>query len=136
MKHGRQVFKKTCQQCHLLFGEGGKIGPDLSGSNRNNLHYVLENVLDPSAAVARAYRLSTVLTDKGRIVSGIAQLLPNNVYAIQTAEQRLLIPVANVDEINESKLSMMPDGLFDKLSREEIRNLVGYLASKKQVSLE
>jgi putative heme-binding domain-containing protein len=130
LTNGRQVFKKTCRQCHLLYGDGGKIGPDLTGSNRNNLHYVLENVLDPSAAVARAYRLTTVLTDEGRIISGIAQILPNNVYAIQTAEQQLLIPAANVEELNESKLSMMPEGLFDKLSREEIRDLVAYLASQ------
>ena len=44
---GRAVFAKTCQQCHTLFGVGAKIGPDLTGSNRADLDYVLTNVLDP-----------------------------------------------------------------------------------------
>ncbi len=47
---GRAVFAKTCQQCHTLFGVGAKIGPDLTGSNRADLDYVLTNVLDPERA--------------------------------------------------------------------------------------
>ena len=46
---GRAAFAKTCQQCHTLFGTGGKVGPELTGSNRANLDYVLANVLDSSA---------------------------------------------------------------------------------------
>src|SRR5439155_9646435 len=42
---GRAVFAKTCMQCHTLYGVGGKVGPDITGSNRANLDYLLENVL-------------------------------------------------------------------------------------------
>ena len=55
---GRLVFNKMCAQCHILFGEGKKIGPDLTGSNRNDLHYVLENIIDPSAVIGKDYQNS------------------------------------------------------------------------------
>ena len=52
LSNGRMLFQKTCMQCHMLHGEGGKIGPDLTGSNRANLDYILENVLDRSCRIA------------------------------------------------------------------------------------
>ena len=54
--HGRQIFQQTCATCHVLFGEGSKIGPDLTGSQRMNVDYLLENILDPSAIVPSEYR--------------------------------------------------------------------------------
>ena len=131
LSRGREIYKKTCQQCHRLYGEGGQIGPDLTGSNRDNLHYVLENVLDPSAVVAKAYQLTTVVTIKGRVLSGIVQRQPNDVLSIQTPTQKLLLPLEEVEELQPSKLSMMPDGLFEKLSRREIGDLIAYLANKE-----
>ena len=52
---GRAVFAKVCQQCHTLFGVGGQVGPDLTGSNRADLDYILSNVLDPSALIGKDY---------------------------------------------------------------------------------
>ena len=50
------MFAKTCQQCHTLYGVGGKVGPDITGSNRANLDYLLENILDPSAVIPNEYK--------------------------------------------------------------------------------
>jgi putative membrane-bound dehydrogenase-like protein len=63
---GRAVFAKTCQQCHTLFAIGGKTGPELTGSNRANLEYLLSNVLDPSAVMAQEYQPSGIVTTDGR----------------------------------------------------------------------
>ena len=52
---GRAVFNRTCLACHRLYDAGGDVGPDLTGSDRANVDYILENVLDPSAAVSRDY---------------------------------------------------------------------------------
>jgi mono/diheme cytochrome c family protein len=52
-RKGRALFRRSCYQCHKLFGEGGEIGPDLTGANRANLDYILENVLTPNAAIAK-----------------------------------------------------------------------------------
>ncbi len=69
--NGRRVFSKTCQNCHKLFGTGGEIGPDITGSNRANLDYILENAIDPSAVVGRSYQMTVVALDSGRVVSGL-----------------------------------------------------------------
>lgn len=130
---GRSLFKKTCAQCHLLFGEGGKIGPDITGSNRANLDYVLENILDPSAAVPRDYRVTTIITEDGRLISGLLGEQNERTVTIQTVNERIVLDRKIIEAIRPSAVSMMPDGLFDKLSETEIRDLVGYLGSKVQV---
>src|SRR5262249_20159128 len=68
---GRMVYKQTCASCHRLFDDGGDVGPELTGSQRANLDYILENVLDPNAVVAREYQVTIVETKDGRILTGI-----------------------------------------------------------------
>jgi putative heme-binding domain-containing protein len=68
---GRAIFGKTCQQCHMLYGVGGKVGPDITGSNRPNLDYLLENVFDPSAVIPNDYRATRLDLKNGRVVTGI-----------------------------------------------------------------
>ncbi len=135
VRHGRAVFKKTCQQCHRLFGEGGEIGPELTGANRANLDYILENVLTPSAAIAKDYQLKTIVTVNGRLISGIIKHTGERALTVQTANEIVVVPRDDIDEISTSPLSMMPDGLWGKLSDEEVRALLKYLASKEQVAL-
>ena len=68
--NGRSVFRRTCGSCHKLYGEGGAIGPDLTGSNRANLDYVLSNVLNPSGEIQDAYRMAIVTMRDGRTHTG------------------------------------------------------------------
>lgn len=132
---GRELFVKNCASCHRLFGEGGQMGPDLTGSQRTNLDYVLENALDPSAVVPREYQVTTFLLDNGRVVQGIILRETVQAATVQTPNEVLTIPVATIEERKLSKLSMMPEGIFQRLSDEEVRDLVGYLASPQQVAL-
>ncbi|WP_254507368.1 PVC-type heme-binding CxxCH protein [Anatilimnocola floriformis] len=125
---GRGVFTKNCASCHRLFGEGGKMGPDLTGSQRANLDYILENALDPSAVVPREYQVTTFLLDNGRVVQGIILRETAQAVNVQTPNELLTIPLATIDERKQSKLSMMPEGIFQRLSDEEVRDLVGYLS--------
>src|SRR5205807_7669867 len=60
LSHGRLVFSRTCMQCHTLFGEGARIGPDLTGSNRSDLHYILENSVDPIPVIGRDHLLNNL----------------------------------------------------------------------------
>lgn len=135
VRHGRAIFKQTCQQCHRLFGEGGEIGPELTGANRANLDYILENVLTPSAAIAKDYQLKTIVTVNGRLISGIIKHTGERALTVQTANEIVVVPRDDIDEINTSPLSMMPDGLWDKLADEDVRALIKYLASKEQSPL-
>jgi len=132
---GRAVYAKTCAQCHKLFGTGGNVGPELTGSNRADLDYLLGNVLDPSALIAKDYRATTLATVDGRVVTGIVRQADDRAVTIQTEKETLVIPRDEIDEMAESPKSMMPDDLLRPLSEPQVRALVAYMASPAQVPM-
>ena len=73
---GADAFNKTCASCHTLYGQGGEVGPDLTGSGRDNLDYLLENIVDPSATVNADFRMVVVAMDDGRVLNGIVRAGP------------------------------------------------------------
>jgi putative heme-binding domain-containing protein len=133
--HGRQLFVKTCASCHRLFGEGGDVGPELTGSQRANLDYILENVLDPSAVVAKDYQMTVIETKDGRVITGIIKAENDKSLTVQTQNEKIIVPKSEIESRTKSPLSMMPEGLWKDLSDEDVRDLVGYLASPHQVPL-
>ncbi len=135
LSHGRMLFSKTCAACHTLYGTGGNNGPDLTGANRKNLNYLLENIVDPSASVAANFRVSVIALDSGRIITGVVVAKTERTLTVQTQKERLTIDRSDVAEINETKKSLMPDGVLKQLSETDIRDLFGYLMSKSQVPL-
>lgn len=131
---GRAMFVKTCQQCHTLFGIGGKVGPELTGSNRADLEYLLSNMLDPSALIAKDYMASVVVTTDGRVLTGILREADDRVTLIMQNET-ITLPREEIDQIEASEKSMMPDDVLQPLSEHEARSLVAYLASPTQTPL-
>jgi putative membrane-bound dehydrogenase-like protein len=129
---GRAMFVKTCQQCHILFGVGGKIGPELTGSNRADLNYLLSNVLDPSAVMAREYIPTVIVTTGGRVITGLVREQTNNAVTVVTANETIVVPRDEIDEQKPGDKSMMPDDLLKPLSDVEARALIAYLASPRQ----
>ena len=67
---GKALYEQTCASCHKLYGEGGEIGPDITGSNRADLEYILNNMLDPSGEIPEGYQLVTINTQDGRSYAG------------------------------------------------------------------
>ena len=128
-----RLFGRICAQCHRLFDQGGDVGPDLTGSDRANPDYILENVLDPSATVGRDYTLTTVATRDGRLVSGILREQTPNALVIQTPSERITLPRDDVEAIKGSSTSMMPEGQLDPLTPQEVRDLFAYLAATRPV---
>jgi len=135
LSDGRLVFSKTCQQCHKLYGEGGAIGPDLTGSNRSDLDYLLANIIDPSAEVGRDYRMSVIQTTAGRVVTGIVVERSPARVVVQTATEKVVLAAEDVDSIKDSALSIMPDNQLDAMTKEQVRDLIAYLRANKQVPL-
>lgn len=135
LSHGRVVFNKTCAACHKLFGQGYDIGPDITGSNRANLDYILENAIDPSSVVSKEYRMSTLVLADGRVVTGLVQNETDSAYTVRTVNDVLLVAKADVDDISQSELSLMPEGQLDQLAADDVRDLIAYLASPSQVPL-
>ena len=132
---GRAVFQRTCASCHKLFDAGKSIGPELTGSQRRNLDYVLTNLLDPNAVIGRDYRMTLVVTDVGRVVTGIVRAENAQTLSLQTANDLVLIPKAEIEVRKQSPVSLMPDGMLQKMSPDEVRDLVKYLAADEQAAL-
>jgi len=135
LANGRQRFTQACATCHTLYGQGGKLGPDLTGAQRSNLDYLLENIVDPSATVTVGYRMSTVALADGRLLNGFVTDTPGPTLAIQTPTERIVINRGDVEEIHKTELSLMPEGLLEVLPAKETRDLIGYLMSPQQVPL-
>jgi putative heme-binding domain-containing protein len=127
---GKAVFAKNCASCHKLYGEGGAIGPELTGSQRNNLDYILENVIDPSAVVAREYTVTNIDLKNGRTVSGIIAQETERALTVQTPNEKLIIAKSDIETRTQTNVSMMPEGLFDKMAEDEVRDLVAFLMRK------
>ena len=127
---GKLLFMGTCGACHKLFGEGQNVGPDITGSNRADLNYLLENVLDPNAVIGKAYQLNLFTMKDGRVMSGVIR--EENPAAVKIAMMggvEFTLPQADIAKREVSKLSTMPEGLFDALQPEMVIDLVKYLQS-------
>jgi putative heme-binding domain-containing protein len=134
-KHGRLLFARTCASCHTLFGDGGKIGPDLTGSQRANPEYLLTKLLDPSAVVARDYQMTVLTTKSGRTISGLIKEETDKTLTMQTQNEVVRLPKSDIEERQRSPQSMMPDGLLTPLSPAELRDLIAYVSGNGQVPL-
>jgi putative membrane-bound dehydrogenase-like protein len=132
---GRSVFARTCAQCHTLFGSGGNVGPDITGSNRANLDYLLENILDPSAVIPKEYAATLLELKDGRVITGIVRGETPGALTVVTANETLTVPRDEVESRQPSATSMMPDDLLKPLTPAEVRGLVAYLQGAAQVPL-
>ncbi|MBV9126090.1 MAG: c-type cytochrome [Planctomycetes bacterium] len=135
LSHGRLIFSQTCASCHRLFDAGGNVGPELTGSQRANLDYILDNVLDPSALVPQDYQVTILETTDGRVLTGIIKQETDKILTVQTQNERIQVPKDEIETRKKSPLSMMPEGLLAKMRDEDVRDLIAYLASPVQVPL-
>ncbi|MEM9018575.1 MAG: c-type cytochrome, partial [Verrucomicrobiota bacterium] len=133
---GRQAYMMTCGTCHQLFGEGIAMGPDLTGSNRADLGYILENVLAPNAVVSKEYMLNIFTMKDGSTLSGmIASETPEFVKLSMPGGTETDVKKSEIANRQEMEQSLMPAGLFDALPIDQVAALVKYLASPSQVPM-
>jgi putative membrane-bound dehydrogenase-like protein len=133
---GRQTFMATCGTCHQIFGEGVALGPDLTGSNRADIGYVLENALAPSAVVGKDYFLNVFTLKDNSVVSGIIREENSDfVKVAMPGGSAIDVKTDSIAKREEIPQSLMPAGLFEALPFEQVADLVKYLASPSQVPL-
>ncbi|MCA8988182.1 MAG: DUF1080 domain-containing protein, partial [Planctomycetaceae bacterium] len=132
---GRAIFAKTCRKCHVLYGDGQKVGPDLTGSNRANIDYLLSNIVDPSAVMANEYRPTIIVTSDGRVVNGLVKAEDRNSVTLLTSDAQVVIPKDEIEERAVSEKSMMPDDQLKQFSPHEVRSLIAYLQGKTQTPI-
>lgn len=132
--HGRQLFTQVCAVCHNMFGEGGKIGPELPGSFED-VDYLLQNILDPNAAIGKDYQQTFITTKNGQIVAGIIASEDERAVVLKTLGDPITVQRADIAELKTSEQSMMPEGLLLALDEQGVRDLFRYLRQKEQVPL-
>jgi putative heme-binding domain-containing protein len=104
----------------------------LTGAQRSNLRYWLENILAPSNVVAANYRVTLFRTFNGEIITGVPVSETETEVTVQTSQARMVIPVEEIESRKKSELSLMPEGLLDPLATEERIDLFHYLMSDPQ----
>ena len=133
--HGRSLFVRNCAACHMLFGTGGKIGPELTGAQRTNPEYILSKLLDPNFAVPRDFQVTILTTTEGRVISGIIARETDQTLTVQTQREMLNLAKSDIESRKRAAFSMMPEGLLTQMTAVEIRDLLAYLAGPDQVPL-
>jgi putative membrane-bound dehydrogenase-like protein len=127
---GKPIFKENCAKCHKLFDEGETIGPDLTGADRFNLEFLLTSLIDPSALVRKEYEAQTVALRDGRVMSGlIIEESDRLITLVDGTGQKTAITRDSVEAIRPSEVSLMPEGLLDKLTEPQMRDLFRYIQS-------
>jgi len=132
--HGRQLYTQVCAVCHTMFGEGGKIGPELPGSFED-VDYLLQNILDPNAAIGKDYQQTFITTKNGQIVAGIIASEDERAVVLKTLGDPITVQRVDIAELKTSEQSMMPEGLLLALDEQGVRDLFRYLRQKEQVPL-
>ncbi len=130
---GKLLYKKLCANCHPLFGDGEKIGPDLTTANRKDRDFLLASIVDPSAVIRREYLSHVIQTTDGRVLTGlIVERTPGKLTFLNVKAERISLAPAQIESIQESPVSVMPEGLMSGLRPQEVRDLFGYLQWKSQ----
>lgn len=126
--NGKTLFMNTCGPCHQMNGEGGILGPDLTGSNRTNVDYLLNNMIEPNAVIQDEYKMVVITTRDGRTFLGNVSGETDRQMTLRVVGQDEV--VINKSEIQSQEVtpnSMMPPGMLNTLKEQEVIDLVAYL---------
>ncbi|HXJ75675.1 MAG TPA: c-type cytochrome, partial [Candidatus Dormibacteraeota bacterium] len=131
-ERGQVVFRNLCAQCHTIYGQGGKVGPDLTANGRASFDQLLSSVFDPSLVIGPGYQVTTVVTKDGRNLTGlIAEDNEQRVVIRLAGEGEETIPRQLIKYTRASKLSMMPEGIETWVPKKDLADLFAFLALDK-----
>ncbi|HVU89538.1 MAG TPA: PVC-type heme-binding CxxCH protein [Pirellulales bacterium] len=127
---GKPLFAKHCGICHTLFGEGNKVGPDLTGAERKNREFLLTSIVDPNAVIRKEFFNYNLATKDGRVLTGlIAESTPTTVTILDAKNQRTTVAQDDVETLEPAPQSLMPEKILDELDADQVRDLMRYLQS-------
>ncbi|NQT36182.1 MAG: HEAT repeat domain-containing protein [Planctomycetes bacterium] len=127
---GKAVFKRECATCHRLEGEGYDLGLPLATVQSRGREGILVQILDPNREVNPTYLNYVAVTDDGRSLTGMIAAETATSITLRRAEgESDTILRGNIDELQSTSLSIMPEGLEEKLPKRDMADLIGYLMS-------
>ncbi|MEM7371183.1 MAG: dehydrogenase [Bacteroidota bacterium] len=131
---GKALFQGICGSCHQLFGEGGKIGPDLTGYERSNLSYLLAHTIDPSAEIREGYVQYRILTKDAQLFTGTIVSKSGGVIRVRSISgQEVDLPEEQLQHVQAQRTSLMPERLLEDLSDQELQDLFAYLMKENDL---
>jgi putative heme-binding domain-containing protein len=129
-EQGMAVFQQSCSACHKLYGQGGALGPDLTGSDRHNIDYLIQNIVNPNDVVPVDYQLTVFTLKDGRVVSGVVPEQNERTVTVQSATEQVVIRRDEMEKQESMPISLMPEGLLKTLPEDSVKDLVAYLMTK------
>lgn len=134
-KVGKQLYMQNCGRCHVLFEEGGRIGPDLTPFARDNLDRMLTNVVNPGLEIREGFENYLVVTMDGRVLNGFLVEKDSQVVILRGVDgQNTILKQADIEEMKVVPQSVMPDGALKAYSGQQLRDLFAYLRSTQPVN--
>lgn len=129
---GQQLFKKHCAACHQLFGEGAKVGPDLTTANRQDRDFLLVSLVDPNNVIRKEFLSVIIQTTSGRVLTGLPIERTDASITIADAKgDKQTLPTSEIDELFDSPISLMPENLYLQFKPQELRDLFAYIQGAK-----
>ena len=129
---GRKLFfgKALCSTCHSVAGNGAEFGPDLTNIGEiRSTHDIIEAIVYPAASFAREYETSRVTTNESSHTGIIKEQLPDALLVETGPGVMIRIPTEEITSIESDNISMMPPGLDQQLSLQELSDLMAYLTT-------
>jgi len=129
---GERIYRTEqlgCLKCHAIGGAGGRVGPDMISLGASaQPDYLLESLLNPNAKVKENYHTTVVATVDGKVIAGVQIQKSDKTLTLRTAENKIVeIPVDQIEDQAQG-VSLMPEGLVDALTDDEIASLVRFLS--------
>ena len=132
---GKKHYRALCSRCHRLFDEGGYIGPDLTGYQRDQLQTLLRNVIAPSLEVREGYQMVKLRTNDGLVLSGFVESQNSETVVLKSIDgESRSLDRAEIEQMAPQFLSLMPEGLVDRLTDQELSDLMAYLRSSQPLN--
>ena len=128
---GRVVFKNKCATCHKYQGLGREVGPNLATLTNRTPPALLETILDPSRAVEAKYLNYVAVTRDGRTITGILATETASSITLLEADKRHVILRTELEELQSSRKSLMPDGLEQNLSQQDMADLISFIVGNE-----
>jgi putative heme-binding domain-containing protein len=132
VQSGELLFKKHCASCHQLFGDGTKLGPDLTTANRQDRDFLLVSLVDPDSVIRKEYVSVVIQTKDGRVLTGLPiSRADAEIKLVDAKNESITVATSDIAEMLDSPVSLMSADLYRQLTPQELRDLLAYLQRKE-----